>query len=63
MKNFFAISTETASLSPFYLALDSKLNETDGKYFYKLKERKSCKESYNINLADKIWAKSIEYIE
>ena len=34
MKNFFAISTETASLSPFYLALDSKLNETDGKYIY-----------------------------
>lgn len=63
MKNLFAISTQTASLSPFYLALDSDFTDINGKYFYKLTEKKSCNESYDVNLADRIWSKSLEYIE
>ena len=63
LKNLFAISTENASLSPLYLALDSQLRDANGKYFYKLKEKKSSAKSYNIDLANKVWIKSLEYIK
>ena len=50
LKNLFAISSEKASKSPFHLALSSQLENVDGKYFFKLKERKSSQESYDNNL-------------
>tara|TARA_B100000989_G_scaffold209828_1_gene159143 strand:- start:5792 stop:6610 length:819 start_codon:yes stop_codon:yes gene_type:complete len=62
LKNLLAISSETASRSPFYLALSNELENVDSKYFFKLKEIKSSKESYNKDLAEQVWKKSIEYI-
>ena len=62
LKNLFAISSETASRSPYHLALSDELKNVDGKYFYKLQKKKSCDESYNNNLAEEVWNKSIEYI-
>ena len=63
LKDIFAISTDNASLSPLYLALDAQLKNTNAKYFSKLKEKKSNTESYNTDLANKIWIKSLEYIK
>ena len=63
LKNLFAISPEEASLSPLYLALNNDLKNTNGKYFYKLKEKKSSIDSYDIDLANKVWVKSLEYIK
>ena len=63
LKNLIAISVDKASLSPLYLALDRNLKDTNAKYFFKLKERKSSKESYNIELGKKVWIKSLEYIK
>ena len=62
LKNLFAISSETASRSPYHLALSDELKNVDGKYFFKLQKKKSCDESYNNNLAEEVWNKSIEYI-
>ncbi len=62
LKNLFAISVHKAALSPLYLALSNDLRNVDGKYFNKLKEKKSCDESYDYNLADRIWIKSLEYL-
>ena len=63
LKNLFAISPEEASLSPLYLALSTNLKNTNGKYFYKLKEKNSSIDSYDIDLANKVWVKSLEYIK
>ena len=62
LKNLLAISVDKASLSPLYLSLDDSLKDVNNKYFHKLKEKKSSSESYNIDLAKKIWNKSLEYI-
>lgn len=63
VKRIFAISNEKAALSPLYLATSEKLNEVNGKYFYKLKETKSSPSSYDSNLAKLVWNKSLEYIK
>ncbi len=63
LKNLLAINVNTASLSPLYLSLDKDLYGVDGKYFYKLNKASSSKDSYDKELAKKVWIKSLEYIE
>ncbi len=63
IKELLAINTEKASITPIYLATADHAIHTSGKYFYKLKERISSKESYNTNLAKEVWQKSLEYIK
>ena len=63
LKNLLAINVHEAALSPLYLALDKDLNGLNGKYFYKLKEKKSSDDSYDQDLAKKVWIKSLEYIK
>ena len=62
LKNLFAISSDEAAMSPYHLALSDNLKGVDGKYFFKLKEKKSSKESYDLLLAKKIWSRSIDYL-
>ena len=63
LKNLLAIKTDKAALSPLNLALNDDYKDVNGKYFFKLKEKKSSKESYNIELANQIWNKSLEYLK
>ena len=63
LKNLLAISVSKASLSPLYLSLDKDLYGINGKYFHKLNKKKSSNESYDKDLAKKVWIKSLEYIE
>jgi retinol dehydrogenase-12 len=63
LKNLLAIDPDKAALSPFNLAFNDEYKDVNGKYFFKLKEKKSSKESYNIELANQIWNKSLEYLK
>jgi len=63
LKNLLAVDTNKAALSPLNLALNDDYKGVNGKYFFKLKEKKSSKESYNIELANQIWNKSLEYLK
>jgi len=63
LKKILAISPEKASLSAYNLSLDDKYKKINGKYFYKLKEKKSSPESYNKKIAEIIWNKSLVYIK
>ena len=63
LKNLLAIDADKAALSPLYLALNDDFKNVNGKYFFKLKEKKSSKESYNMELANQVWNKSLEYIK
>lgn len=63
LKNLFAIESNKAALSPLNLALSEEFKNVNGKYFFKLKEKKSSKESYNIELANQIWDKSLKYLQ
>ena len=63
LKNLLAINVNKASLSPLYLSLDKDLFSVNGKYFNKLNEVRSSNESYDKDLAKKVWIKSLEYIE
>ena len=63
LKNLFAIESSKAALSPLNLALNEEFKNVNGKYFFKLKEKKSSEESYNIELANQIWNKSLEYLK
>ena len=63
LKNLLAINTNQAALSPLNLALNEEFNNTDGKYFFKMKEKKSSNDTYNEDLAKQVWNKSLEYIK
>ncbi len=63
LKNLLAISTDEAAQSPLNLAINDKYKGINGKYFFKLNEKKSSKESYDIDLANQIWIKSMNYIK
>jgi len=63
LKNLFAIDSDKAALSPFNLAINDDYKGVNGKYFFKLKETKSSKESYNLELANQVWNKSLEYLK
>ncbi len=63
LKNIFAINTDKAAQSPLNLALNDVYKGVNGKYFFKHKEKKSSNESYNIDLANQVWTKSMNYIK
>ena len=63
LKNLFAIDSDKAALSPLNLALNQDFKNVNGKYFFKLQEKKSSKESYDMELANQIWDKSLEYLK
>ena len=42
---------------------DKELYGVNGKYFHKLNKVNSSKESYDKDLAKKVWIKSLEYIK
>ena len=63
VKNLFAISSETAALSPLYIATSENLDGVNGKYFNRLKEVKSSKVSYDNNLQKIIWQESLKYLQ
>ena len=63
LKYLLAINVNKASLSPLYLSLDKDLYGVNGKYFHKLNKINSSKESYDKDLAKKVWNKSLEYIK
>ena len=63
LKNLLAIDTQIAAQYPLNLALNDEYKDVNGKYFFKLKEKKSSRESYNIELANQIWNKSLEYLK
>ena len=43
--------------------INDDFKNVNGKYFFKLKEKKTSKESYNKELANQIWIKSLEYLK
>ena len=61
LKNFFAISCERAAETPLNLIYNKDLNKISGKYFFNSKEIKSSKNSYDQEIADKIWNISLDY--
>ncbi len=61
LKEIFAISCEKAAETPYYLSNSKGLINTSGKYFYNSKIINSSKISYNKEIADKVWEKSLEY--
>ena len=63
LKNLLAISTDEAAQTPLNLAISDEYKGINGKYFFKLNEKKSSKESYDIDLANQIWIKSMNYIK
>ena len=63
LKYLFAIDSDKAALSPLNLALNQDFKNVNGKYFFKLQEKKSSKESYDMELANQIWDKSLEYLK
>ena len=54
------ISAEKGAENTIYLATDPELSTVTGKYFSKLKERKSSEQSYNKELQDRFWDLSIK---
>tara|TARA_B100001057_G_scaffold387712_1_gene394973 strand:+ start:2474 stop:3283 length:810 start_codon:yes stop_codon:yes gene_type:complete len=62
-KNLFAISNEKASLSPLYIATSENLNGVNAKYFDKIKEIRSSKQSYDSNLRKLVWEESLKYLQ
>ena len=63
VKKLFAISSETAALSPLYIATSENLDGVNGKYFNRFKEVKSSKVSYDNNLQKIIWQESLKYLK
>ena len=61
LKNFLAISCEKAAETPIDLIYNNDLNKVTGKYFFNKKEIKSSKNSYDNEIADKIWDISLDY--
>ena len=60
IKNLFARSTKFASKNVVYLSTSTNLNKT-GEYFYNCKSVKSSEESYNLELAKKVWELTLKY--
>ena len=62
VKNFIAISTDKASKPLFELTNSDEFNNVTNKYFFKLKEKKSSEQSYNLKIAKYVWDVSHKYI-
>lgn len=54
------ISAKKGAANTILVATDPQLASTTGKYFSKLKEKKSSDQSYNKELQDKLWNVSLE---
>ena len=63
IKNILAISVDNASKPLFELTSSDKFNDTSGKYFFKSKEKNSSVQSYDNQIAKKIWDISRKYID
>ena len=63
LKKILAISCEQAAKTPIALIEDAKYENITGKYFYKEKEVLSSKISYDKEIAELIWEKSLKYHE
>ena len=61
LKNFLAISCEKAAETPIMLIRDDKFNDVTGKYFFDKKEIKSSTDSYNDEIKEEVWEKSLYY--
>ncbi len=61
LKNFLAITCEKAAETPIDLIYNNDLNKVTGKYFFNKKEIKSSKNSYDNEIADKVWDLSLDY--
>ena len=59
LKPFFQTPLKGAETSIF-LATSPKVEGVSGKYFYKKKPITSCKDSYNIEIAKKLWDMSVD---
>ena len=57
------ISPEKGARTSIYLASSPEVNCISGEYFAKSKISSSSKESKNIDIADKLWNISIEYVK
>ena len=62
LKNLLAIDPNKAALLPLNLTLNEEYKGIDGKYFFKMTEKKSSHDSYNEDLAKQVWNKSLGYI-
>ncbi len=54
------VSAEKGAQNTIYVATDPQLVATTGKYFSKMKEKKSSEQSYNKDLQNKFWDLSLE---
>jgi len=59
LKNTIAISPEKAALNIAYLAVSKKISSVSGECFVRGKIRKTSKQSYDENLAEKLWQMSL----
>ena len=62
---YFRLKGNDPSISAealIYLASSPEINEVTGKYFYKKEVKKSSPESYNMNIAKKLWELSENYV-
>jgi len=58
------ISVEDGAKCPIYLASAPDVERVNGKYFnYNLKERRSTEESYDQNIAKRLWAESERLVQ
>ncbi len=57
------ISPEKAAKALVYLAIDDEVANISGKYFQKFTMSESSKESYNVELQQQLWNKSLEMIQ
>ena len=63
VKKLFAISNDKAAELPIYLATSNRVESLTGKYFSNFKIKKSSKTSYDVELGNKIWEKSLGYLK
>ena len=64
MRGIFKIIGKPAhkgALTSIYLATSPEVENITGEYFYKCRVRKSSKQSYDMELAEKLWKVSEEY--
>ena len=62
VKMLFAISNDEASKNLYSLLIAEDNDKTNGKYFNKSKVKNSSKFSYDKNIGNFVWEKSLEYI-
>jgi len=62
LKKIIGISNEEASKAPFELALSKNYEGINGKYFFKTIQKKSSIVSYDKEIGELVWKKSLDYI-